>query len=320
MAIDTITTTAACGTSPRHQTRAVQLGDDTDARGLDLRSHPVRIAIQRSALGGRTGPPRLLFRPAATPPERRSGSSGRLPRREFRAGGGAPLELDSWELVVRRLLNRPRRNRRRDLRSRASKPEKTRGRLRLHSDVPRCCGRHADGLFAGHSSPAPRRCQHHHQPAHRGGHQLDDANAARVRPRTSSMTRPAPPPPSAWRWARENSGGGASHLIEQWNGTTWTVVPSANAPATTEDAVNSASCAGTVLLPRRGGIRPGRPSPRCGTHGLVLCHRRLLRAGARAPPPPFGLVRVGHDCARSPHRRRPRARTRSSGTSGTAPP
>jgi hypothetical protein len=42
----------------------------------------------------------------------------------------------------------------------------------------------------------------------------------------------------------ENSGAGGGTLIEQWNGATWSVVPSVNAPATTGDTLNSVSCVG----------------------------------------------------------------------------
>jgi hypothetical protein len=45
----------------------------------------------------------------------------------------------------------------------------------------------------------------------------------------------------------ENSGAGGGTLIEQWNGTTWTVVPSVNAPATSGDLLNSVSCVGTAF-------------------------------------------------------------------------
>ncbi len=45
----------------------------------------------------------------------------------------------------------------------------------------------------------------------------------------------------------ENTGAGGGTLIEQWNGTTWKVVPSVDAPATTGDILNSVSCVGTTF-------------------------------------------------------------------------
>jgi hypothetical protein len=45
----------------------------------------------------------------------------------------------------------------------------------------------------------------------------------------------------------ENSGAGGGTLIEQWNGTTWTVAPSVDAPATSGDILNSVSCVSTAF-------------------------------------------------------------------------
>ncbi len=55
----------------------------------------------------------------------------------------------------------------------------------------------------------------------------------------------------------ENSGTGGGTLIEQWNGSTWTVVPSVNAPATTGDTLNSVSCVGTTFCLAVGGSSTG---------------------------------------------------------------
>ena len=55
----------------------------------------------------------------------------------------------------------------------------------------------------------------------------------------------------------ENSGAGGGTLIEQWNGTTWTVVPSVDAPATTGDTLNSVSCVGTAFCLAVGGSGTG---------------------------------------------------------------
>jgi hypothetical protein len=54
----------------------------------------------------------------------------------------------------------------------------------------------------------------------------------------------------------ENLPGGGT-LIEQWNGTTWTVVPSVNAPATTGDTLTSVSCVGTTFCLAVGGSTTG---------------------------------------------------------------
>ncbi len=55
----------------------------------------------------------------------------------------------------------------------------------------------------------------------------------------------------------ENTGAGGGTLIEQWNGTSWNVVPSVNAPATTDDALNSVSCVGTAFCLAVGGSGTG---------------------------------------------------------------
>ena len=55
----------------------------------------------------------------------------------------------------------------------------------------------------------------------------------------------------------ENNGTGGGTLIEQWNGTSWTVVPSVNAPATTGDFLNSVSCVGTTFCLAVGGSITG---------------------------------------------------------------
>ena len=55
----------------------------------------------------------------------------------------------------------------------------------------------------------------------------------------------------------ENSGAGGGTLIEQWNGSTWTVVPSVNAPATTGDTLSSVSCVGTTFCLAVGGSGTG---------------------------------------------------------------
>ena len=55
----------------------------------------------------------------------------------------------------------------------------------------------------------------------------------------------------------ENNGTGGGTLIEQWNGTSWTVVPSVNAPATTGDSLNSVSCVGTAFCLAVGGSITG---------------------------------------------------------------
>ena len=55
----------------------------------------------------------------------------------------------------------------------------------------------------------------------------------------------------------ENVGTGGGTLIEQWNGTKWTVVPSVNAPATTDDTLNSVSCVGTAFCLAVGGSGTG---------------------------------------------------------------
>jgi len=55
----------------------------------------------------------------------------------------------------------------------------------------------------------------------------------------------------------QNSGAGGGTLIEQWNGTTWTVVPSVDAPATTGDFLSSVSCVGTAFCLAVGGSGTG---------------------------------------------------------------
>jgi hypothetical protein len=51
----------------------------------------------------------------------------------------------------------------------------------------------------------------------------------------------------------QDSGTGGGTLVEQWNGTTWTVVPSVNPSATTGDTLTSVSCVGTAFCLAVGG-------------------------------------------------------------------
>ncbi len=55
----------------------------------------------------------------------------------------------------------------------------------------------------------------------------------------------------------ENLGGTGDTLIEQWGGTSWTVVPSVDAPATTGDSLRSVSCVGTTFCLAVGGSTTG---------------------------------------------------------------
>jgi hypothetical protein len=57
----------------------------------------------------------------------------------------------------------------------------------------------------------------------------------------------------------QNSGAGGGSLIEQWNGTSWAVVPSVDAPATTGDTLNSVSCVGTTFCLAVGSTGTGPP-------------------------------------------------------------
>ena len=114
-------------------------------------------------------------------------------------------------------------------------------------------------LFAGPLGiPAgPRRCQHDHQPAHRGRHELDElqrCGGVRLEPAERRVVHDL----------HLLRGGGLGEpprrgrtLIEQWNGTTWTVVPSVNAPATTGDTLNSVSCVATTFCLAVGGSTTG---------------------------------------------------------------
>jgi len=43
---------------------------------------------------------------------------------------------------------------------------------------------------------------------------------------------------------QQNSGAGGGTLVEQWNGSSWAVVPSVNVPATSDDNLVSVSCVG----------------------------------------------------------------------------
>jgi hypothetical protein len=45
----------------------------------------------------------------------------------------------------------------------------------------------------------------------------------------------------------QNSGTGGGTLVEQWNGTSWAVVPSVNVPSTTDDELDSVSCVGATF-------------------------------------------------------------------------
>ena len=51
----------------------------------------------------------------------------------------------------------------------------------------------------------------------------------------------------------QNLGAGGGTLTERWNGTTWSVVPSANVPSTTDDTLTSVSCVGSSFCLAVGG-------------------------------------------------------------------
>ena len=63
---------------------------------------------------------------------------------------------------------------------------------------------------------------------------------------------------------QQNSGAGGGTLVEQWNGTTWAVVPSANVPATSGDDLVSVSCVGPSFCMAVGTIQAWERWPRPG--------------------------------------------------------
>ena len=55
----------------------------------------------------------------------------------------------------------------------------------------------------------------------------------------------------------QNNGAGGGTLVQQWNGTSWGVVPSANVPSTSGDELSSVSCVGPAFCMAVGGSGQG---------------------------------------------------------------
>ena len=86
--------------TPAPDAVVVQRGDDTMVEVSTFDPVPGRMVVERT-VHRRGDPPCLVLRPAPHPARvGRVARGRRLPRRAFRAGGGGPLELDSWEMVV----------------------------------------------------------------------------------------------------------------------------------------------------------------------------------------------------------------------------
>ena len=114
----------------------------------------------------------------------------------------------------------------------------------------------------------------------------------------------------------QNVGAGGGTFTEKWNGTAWSVVPSVNRrrPQTTAWPRCRASARPSASRSAASGQGPGGGDVE--RQGVDTRLRRPAHRAARAPPE-LGLVRRPR-CARCSDRPSAGARTRSSGTNGTA--